>query len=101
MDGSAQRVVTVVDASIDPDRVADLLAGFEALVAGPTPDALVSSQLLRGADGTWRIETVWRDLDSLKALRSSGEAPSALALLDRLGAEHTHGFFTVERSLSR
>ncbi|MDQ6752154.1 MAG: hypothetical protein M3017_01760 [Actinomycetota bacterium] len=41
--------------------------------------------------------TTWRDLDALMVLRNSGESPAALALLDRLGAEHSHAVFTVEQ----
>ena len=32
------------------------------------------------------------------AVRDSGEPPAALALLDSLGAEHSHALFTVEQS---
>ena len=32
------------------------------------------------------------------AVRDSGEPPPALALLNRIGALHTHALFTVEQS---
>ena len=62
------------------------------------PAGLLGSELLRGQNGAWRIQTLWQDKDALLALRTSGEPPAALALLDRLGAEHSHGLFTVEQS---
>ena len=31
-------------------------------------------------------------------VRKSGKPPAALALLDRLGAEHSHTIFTLEQS---
>ncbi len=56
------------------------------------------SDLLRGRDGAWRIATVWRDRSALMALREGGAPPAALALLDRLGVQHTHAVFTLEQS---
>ena len=91
-------VITVVDATIDPARETDLLAGFRALNEGERPPGLLCSQLLRGQDGAWRIESTWDDLESLMALRRAGRPPAALALLEGLGAEHSHAWFTVEQS---
>lgn len=89
-------VVTVVDANLDPARVADLISGFREMIAGPTPDGLLHSELLRGQAGAWRIQTTWRDMDALLAVRRAGGGPAAVELLDRLGAEHTHTWFVVE-----
>jgi|GEM_PF-1615956 len=91
-------VMTVVDATVDQEREHDLLDGFRDLIAGPKPDGLLRSELLRGPEGLWRIQTTWRDRDALVAMRKAGRPPAALALLDRLGAEHTHGVFSVEES---
>jgi hypothetical protein len=90
------QVITVVDAVVDADREADLLAGYRSMSRDERPDGLVRSQLLRGRDGAWRIQTTWRDLDAIIAVRRSGVRPAALDLFERLGAETTHGFFTVE-----
>jgi hypothetical protein len=75
------RVVTIIDANVASDR-----------------EQMLRSELLRGQNGAWRIQTVWRDAEALMAVRNSGEPPAALALLDRLGAEHSHAVFTVEQS---
>jgi heme-degrading monooxygenase HmoA len=91
-------VVTSVELRIPADREQELLHGYRDMIAGPTPDGFMRSELLRSFDGAWRIQTVWRDRDALTALRQSGEPPAALALLERLGAEHTHSVFTVEDS---
>ncbi len=90
-----ETVVTSVDAQVDPAREADLLAGYRALTEGEQPDALLHSQLLRGQDGHWRIQSTWRDFEALRALRSSGARPAAQDLLESLGAAHSHTFFTV------
>ncbi len=89
-------IVTVVDARLDPAREAELLDGYRQMNEGVKPDGWLRSELLRGQDGAWRIQTLWRDLDSLIALRQSGVRPAALDLLERVGAEHSHGVFTVE-----
>jgi hypothetical protein len=92
-------VVTAVDATVDPEREQDLLDGYRQMISAPKPDGLVRSELLRGQGGRWRIQTTWRNREALVALRTSGHPPAALELLDRVGAEHSHGVFTVEESI--
>jgi len=91
-------VVTVVDAMVDREREQDLIDGYRQMKQAPKPDGFVRSELLRGQEGRWRIQTTWRDRDALIALRKSGAAPAALELLDRVGAEHSHGVLSVEES---
>ncbi len=91
-------VVTAVDAVIPPDREAELVDGFRRMVAADPPDGLVRSELLRGQEGRWRIQTTWRDLDTVRALRAAGEPPAAQVLLESVGATHTHDVFFVEHS---
>ena len=93
----AAQVVTVVDFTVETTREAELLDGFRSLIEGEWPEGLVRSELLRGQDGAWRIQTTWRDLDTLAAVRAAGRPPAALALLDRLGVAHSHTWFTVEQ----
>ncbi|WP_434619445.1 hypothetical protein [Arthrobacter sp. A5] len=90
-------VVTAIDTTIKAGREQELLDGFSQLYTGQKPDGLVRAELLRGQGGFWRLQPTWRDLDALMVLRNSGESPAALALLDRLGAEHSHAVFTVEQ----
>ncbi|MET0740521.1 MAG: alpha/beta hydrolase [Candidatus Nanopelagicales bacterium] len=91
-------IVTSVDAKVDPAREADLLAGYAQLNAAERPAGLLRTELLRGQDGVWRIQSTWRDRESLIALRDSGVRPAAVELLERLGAEHSHAVFMVEQS---
>ena len=88
-------VVTVVDVVVPADREDDLIAGFTELLASPQPDGMFSTELLRGAEGRWRVQTNWRDREALLAVRANGETPAVLALLDRLGLAHQHELFTV------
>ena len=92
------RVVTIVDTVIEPDREQLLLDGFRDLNQAAKPPGLLRSELLRGQNGAWRIQSVWQDREALIAVRQSGEPPAMLALLDRLGAEHSHAVFAVEQS---
>lgn len=93
-----EAVVTTIDATVQTEREQDLLAGFVEMIQALKPDGLLRTELLRGQAGAWRIQTTWRDRDALMAVRNSGMPPAALALLDRLGAEHSHGVFSVEQS---
>lgn len=92
-------VVTTIDTVIELEHEQDLIDGFRHMTAGPQPEGLIRSELLRGQGGAWRIQTTWRDRDSLLALRATGEPPAALALLERLGAPHSRTVYTVEHSL--
>jgi hypothetical protein len=94
----AARVVTVVDARVDAAREDDLMDGYRLMGEGGSPDGLLRTELLRGQEGMWRIQTTWRDMDALMALRSSGVRPAALDLLDSVDAEHSHAWFTVEQA---
>ena len=82
-----QRILTDVSATVDPDRESELVAGFQELISGPVPDGLIRTELLRGADGRWRIQTVWRDRDALGAVRAAPEPPAALRLFHSVGAD--------------
>jgi heme-degrading monooxygenase HmoA len=91
------RAVTAVDAVVPADREQELLEGFRRLASTP-PDGLLRTELLRGQEGRWRIQTTWRDRAAITALRASGQGPAAQQLLDSVGATHTHDFFTIEES---
>jgi hypothetical protein len=90
-------IVTSVDATVDEDMVDALREGYRELSTRSRPAGLISTQLLRGQNDNWRIQTTWRDRASLLELRKSGEPPAALELLDRVGATHTHAVFVVEQ----
>lgn len=95
---TGKQVVTVVDATIAPEREAEFLAGYERLVQEPQPEALLRSELLRGQDGAWRIQTTWQDFDALKAVRQAGKPHAVQLLLDGVGARYTHGWFVIEKN---
>jgi hypothetical protein len=89
-------VVTAVDAVVPVEREAELVAGFQELMGSDHPEGLIRSELLRGQEGRWRIQSTWKDRESVIALRAAGRPPAATVLLDSVGATHTHDVFSVE-----
>jgi heme-degrading monooxygenase HmoA len=81
------RILTDVSAAVDPAREDELVTGFQELIGKPTPDGLVRTELLRGAGGRWRIQTLWRDRDALEAVRAAPEPPAAPRLFRSVGAD--------------
>jgi quinol monooxygenase YgiN len=92
---SAQ-IMTAVTATVDPHHESELVDGFRELTAGPMPDGLIRTELLRGPHGTWTVQSVWRDRAALEAVRTSPEPPAAMELFRRIGADHSHQVFSVE-----
>lgn len=78
-------VMTEVRALVEPAQATELVAGFEALLAEPRPEGLLRTELLHAGD-EWRIQTLWRDRESLTAMRSSTEEPAAPRLFRAVGA---------------
>lgn len=90
------KVMTVVSALVPVDKEQHLVEGYRRLVAGAKPDGLLRTELLQGRDGRWVVQTLWRDLATVVALRQSGQPPAVLALLDSLQLEHSHEALTVQ-----
>jgi heme-degrading monooxygenase HmoA len=81
------QILTEVTARVDPARDQELLDGFHELLRGPVPDGLLRTELLRGDDGDWRIQTLWASREALEAMRAAAEPPAAPTLLRSVGAE--------------
>lgn len=96
-----RRLITSVSAAVDPERERELTSGFRELTGGAMPEGLLRTELLRGQNGTWRIQSLWQNRDALMAARASAEPAAALELFRRVGADHTHEVFTVEDSHER
>ncbi len=93
-------ILTEVSATVDRNREAELVAGFREMTAGATPVGLVRTELLRGPDGEWRIQTLWRDRDSLDAMRAGPEPPAAPRLFGQVGAQSSLHVYEVEHGYS-
>ncbi len=96
-DSASIRVVSEVSAVVRPEQEDEFLAGFREMVALPRPDGLLRTELLRGSDGQWRIQTLWRDLDALASTRVTPEPPrTAPQVFRSVGAEPTLEILDVE-----
>jgi quinol monooxygenase YgiN len=93
-----EQILTTVTATVDPQRETELTTGFREITARALPDGLIRTELLRGRNGTWRIQSLWRDRAALEAVRNSAEPPAALELFSKVGADHSHEVFTVEHA---
>jgi hypothetical protein len=92
----AAQILTEVSATVDANREIELVEGFREITAGGIPDGLVRTELLRGQDGQWRIQTLWRDREALDAMRARPEPPAAPRLFSNVGAEPTLQVYEVE-----
>ncbi|MFE2283040.1 hypothetical protein ACFXDJ_02515 [Streptomyces sp. NPDC059443] len=72
------------------------MAGFSELVALALPDGLVRTELLRGQDGRWRIQTLWRDHAALDVVRATPGGAPAPKLFREVGADPALALFDVE-----
>jgi quinol monooxygenase YgiN len=90
-------VMTMLEARVSPERWEALRASY-AERARPSEDApVVESFLVQSDDDpeTWRIVTVWRDRESLDAMRASGETPTGVLIFRDADAEPRLSIFNV------
>jgi hypothetical protein len=92
----AGQILTETSATVDAEREADLLAGFQEILAGPLPDGLLRTELMRCREGRWRIQTLWRDRESIESMRASPEGPAAPRLFRSVGVEPSLEMCEVE-----
>ena len=81
-------VVTILQAEVDPARAPDLVAAYRAGV-GELEPGIVETYLLPDArdETQWRIVTVWASLETLDAMRASGQTPRGVQFFAAAGAQ--------------
>ena len=89
-------VLTVLEATVAPERAADLQAAFRN-AATQVPPGLVRSHLVTAAaDPTrWRIETFWTSREALAAMRQTAGTPAGVLMFRAAGAEPTLSVYDV------
>ena len=89
-------VLTVLEATVAPERAADLQTAFRR-AATHVPPGLVRSQLVTAvADPTqWRIETLWASREVLAAMRQTG-TPAGVLVFRAAGAEPSLSVYDVD-----
>jgi hypothetical protein len=80
-------VLTILEATVEPDRVAHLEAAFRG-AAADVPAGFVRSLLVSagGSPARWRIETLWTSREALVAMRQAG-TPAGVLMFRAAGAE--------------
>ena len=80
-------VLTILEATVAPERAAELQSAFRN-AAAQLPPGLVRSHLVNAAaDPTrWRIETFWTSREALAAMRQAG-TPAGVLMFRAAGAE--------------
>jgi quinol monooxygenase YgiN len=92
-------VLTILEATVPPDRVADLQAAFRAAAAQVPPGFIRSHLVSAAADpGRWRIETLWRSRDALAAMRQAG-TPAGVLMFRSAGAEPALSIYDVAATI--
>ncbi|KJK59991.1 antibiotic biosynthesis monooxygenase [Saccharothrix sp. ST-888] len=89
------RVLSEVSAVVAAERETELVDSYRELVAGPLPDGLIRTELLRGPGGRWRVQSLWRDRIALEAVRSNPRLAAAPRLFAMIGAEPELTVFQV------
>ncbi|MGK4584257.1 antibiotic biosynthesis monooxygenase [Kitasatospora sp. HPMI-4] len=92
------RVLSEVSAVVAAERETELVDSYRELVSGPLPDGLIRTELLRGPGGRWRVQSLWRDLESLEAVRANPRLAAAPRLFAQLGAEPELTVFQLSAS---
>jgi len=87
--------VTTVDGSVSSDREQDLRDAWKRETTRPRPAGLIESLLLSGADGHWRIVTVWESREAVMAMRAAGP-PAALVMFESAGSSATVSMWMVD-----
>lgn len=94
-------IVTMLEATVDEDKVGRLVESFRAS-GDSLPPAIVESLLLRESDSDlWRIATVWESREALDGYRTSVDTPEGVLMFRSAGAEPTLAVFAVEAHVSQ
>lgn len=89
------RIVTALEARVQPERVVELRAAYAEAGRGPFPAGLVRSALLQMSKDpeVWRIETEWESHDALMAMRGLPGEPRGVHIFGAAGAQPTLEIF--------
>ncbi|WP_345699878.1 antibiotic biosynthesis monooxygenase [Kitasatospora terrestris] len=89
------RVLSEVSGAVAAERETAFVEAYRQLVAGPLPEGLLRTELLKGGDRHWRIQSLWRDLATLEAVRADPKTAAAPRLFREAGADPVLAVFEV------
>ena len=92
-------VLTILEATLAPERVPDLQAAFRSAGASVPPGFIRSHLVSSVADPTrWRIETLWSSREALAAMRHAG-TPAGVLMFRAAGAEPSLTLYDVASTI--
>lgn len=92
-------VITILEATVEPERVVDLEAAFRNAAAQVPPGFIRSHLMSAAADPTrWRIETLWSSREALAAMRQTG-TPAGVLMFRAAGAEPSLTIYSVASTI--
>lgn len=92
-------VLTILEATVEPERVVDLEAAFRNAAAQVPPGFIRSHLISAAADPTrWRIETLWSSREALAAMRQTG-TPAGVLMFRAAGAEPSLTIYSVASTI--
>ena len=92
-------VLTILEATVAPERAADLQAAFRGAAAQVPPGFIRSHLLSATGDPTrWRIETLWASREALASMRQTG-TPAGVLMFRAAGAEPSLSLYDVASTI--
>lgn len=95
---ATETVVTMVEGTVEPARVPDLIEAFPATSAEDLPSGILGTMLLHETESDlWRIVTLWRSMNDLEEYRRAVEIPAAKQAFMMAGAEPAVSLWEADR----
>jgi len=92
-------VLTLLEATVAPERGADLQTAFRSAATQVPPGFIRSHLVSAAADPTrWRIETLWTSREALAAMRQTG-TPAGVLMFRAAGAEPSLNIYDVASTI--
>ncbi|HEY3052879.1 MAG TPA: antibiotic biosynthesis monooxygenase [Thermoanaerobaculia bacterium] len=88
--------MTVLEARVPADQLSNVEHEFREGMT-PLPPEIVESYLVRDANdpSLFRLTTVWRSMEALRAMRQSGIKPKGVQMFESVGARPVLSIFEV------
>jgi hypothetical protein len=92
----APMVMSVLEARVPVERLSDVEGVFRAGMS-PLPPEIMESYLVRDVKdpSLFRLNTVWRSMEALQAMRQSGVKPKGVQMFEAVGAKPSLLVFEV------
>lgn len=93
--GGRPMIVTMLEAPVPADRVADLMAAYRQGTESLPPQIVETFLLQIDGGDLWRLVTVWGSREELGAYRASVDTPEGILMFRAAGVEPTLAIFDV------